>query len=259
MFQGLFDNIPNYILDIITFLIFLLFIELGYFIGKRKRIEKDREANKAISPAAATVLGLLAFLIAFAFNIAAGKFDTRKQNVVMEANAIGTAYLRADFLKDPYKSRIKDLLRTYADNRLEIVAHVSEKDLKYLAKSVEIQDQLWEEALLASEDANNATIALMAESLNELFDIHNNRVAASVYNRISENIWLILFSVGALGMLMLGIQNGLKGPKRYFGIIPLVLAFTIAFALIEDLDSPQKGMLTVNHQPIIDVKNSIAK
>lgn len=257
--QNLFDNVPNYMLDISTFLIFLLFIEIGYLIGKRKRIEKDKEANKAISPASATVLGLLAFLIAFAFNMAAGKFDTRKQNVVLEANAIGTAYLRADFFKDPYKSRIKDLLRDYVDHRLEIVANFTEKDTKYLAKSEEIHNLLWKEALLASEDANNATIALMAESLNELFDIHSNRVAASIYYRVANNIWFMLFSVGALGMLMVGIQNGLNGPKRYFGIIPLILAFTISFALIEDLDSPQKGMFTVNHQPIIDVKNSIAK
>ena len=259
MSQSLFDNIPNYILDISTFLIFLLFIELGYLIGKQKRIANDKEADKVIRPAAAMILALLSFLIAFAFNMAAGKFDTRKQNVLLEANAIGTAYLRADFLKDPYKSRIKDLLRVYVDNRLEIVANVTDKDTKYLAKSVEIHHRLWEEALLASEEANNATITLMAESLNELFDIHGNRVAASIYNRIAENIWLMLFSVGALGMLMVGIQNGLSGPKRYFGIIPLILAFTIAFALIEDLDSPQRGLFKVGHQPIIDVKNSIAK
>ncbi len=259
MSQSLFDNIPNYILDISTFLIFLLFIELGYFIGKQKRSANDKEAAKVISPAAATILGLLAFLIAFAFNMAAGKFDTRKQNVLLEANAIGTAYLRADFLKDPYKSRIKDLLRDYVDNRLEIVENITEQEAKYLAKSVEIHDRLWEEALLASEDANNATIALMAESLNELFDIHNNRVASSIYNRISGNIWLMLFSVGVLGMLMVGIQNGLNGPKRYFGIIPLVLSFTIVFALIEDLDNPQRGLFKVGHQSLIDVKNSIAK
>jgi hypothetical protein len=259
MTQSLLDSIPSYILDISIFLILLLFVEIGYLIGKYKRSTNDKEAGKAIGPAAASILGLLAFLIAFAFNMAAGKFDTRKQNVLLEANAIGTAYLRADFLKDPYKSRIKDLLRVYVDNRLEILTNVTDKDTKYLAKSLEIHDHLWEEALLASEDANNATIALMAESLNELFDIHSNRVAASVYNRFAWNIWLMLFAVGALGMLMVGIQNGLSGPKRYFGIIPLVLAFTISFALIEDLDSPQRGMFKVGHQSIIDVKNSIAK
>lgn len=153
----------------------------------------------------------------------------------------------------------KDLLRSYVDNRLEIVENITEPGDKYLAESVEIQDRLWEEALLASEDANNATIALMAESLNELFDIHSNRVAASIHNRISGNIWLILFLVAGLGMLMTGIQNGLSGPKRYFGIIPLVLSFTIVFALIDDLDNPQRGLFIVGHQSLIDVKSSIAK
>ncbi len=259
MFNELFDTIPTYLLDITTFLIFLLFFELGNLFGKVRRSKSDTETANAIGPMAASVLGLFAFLIAFSFNMAAQKLDTRKHNVLMEANAIGTAHLRADLLDDPYKSRIKDLLREYTDVRLKLVLTEKELRVEYLAKSVEIQDRLWAEAVMASKEANDAVTELIIESLNEVFDMHSTRVAATIYNRIAGNIWLILFIVGIFGIFMIGIQDGIKRSKRYIAIIPLILAFTIVFALIEDLDNPQRGLFKVGQQPLVDVRNSIAK
>lgn len=55
------------------------------------------------------------------------------------------------------------------------------------------------------------------------------------------------------------VQTGLNGPRRYLGIIPMILAFTIVFIMIEDLNSPQKGLFKINQQPLIDVQSSIAK
>lgn len=259
MLNVLFDTIPTSLLDIATFLIFLLFFELGHLIGKARRSKTAKETASAIGPMAASILGLFAFLIAFSFNMAAQKFDTRKHNVLLEANAIGTAHLRADLLQDPYKSKIKDLLREYTDIRLKLI--LTEKDLKaeYLTKSVKIHDQLWDEAVMGSKETNNATTVLVIESLNEVFDMHSNRVSASIYNRIAGNIWLMLFVVGVLGILMTGMQSGLSGPKRYIAIIPLILAFTIVFALIEDIDNPRRGMFKVGQQPMLDVKKSISE
>lgn len=259
MFQNLFDTIPPYLLDLSTFLIFLLFFEIGYLIGKYRRPKEGGKSSEVISPATASILGLFAFLIAFSFSMAAQKLDTRKQNVLIEANAIGTAYLRTDLLQDPYGSKIKDLLREYTDTRLKLAPSVGDEELTYLHKSVTLQDQIWSEMMKASKEANDATIELMVTSLNEIFDMHSNRVAASIYNRIAGNIWLMLFTIGVLGILMTGIQGGLNGPRRYIAVIPLIVAFTVIFALIEDLDNPQRGLFIVGQQPLIDVQKSIAK
>jgi len=259
LFNELFDTIPTYLLDMTTFLIFLSFFELGHLLGKARRPKSDKETANAIGPMAASILGLFAFLIAFSFNMAAQKLDTRKQNVLMEANAIGTAYLRADLLPAPYKSRIKDLLREYTDARLKLVLVEEYGRAESHAKSLEIQDRLWTEAVMASKKANDTATKLIIESLNEVFDMHSNRVAASIYNRIAGNIWLMLFVVGILGIFMTGFHSGLSGPKRYIAIVPLILAFTVIFALIEDLDNPQRGLFKVGQQPLIDVRNSIAK
>ena len=257
MFKGLLDAIPTFLLDITTFLIFLLFFEIGYLIGKLRRTKTDTETANAIGPMTASILGLFAFLIAFSFSMAAQKFDTRKNNVLLEANAIGTAYLRADLLQDPYKSNIKELLREYTDIRLKLILTEEDADAEYLSPSLEMHDQLWHEAVLNYKDANDAASKLIIISMNEIFDMHSNRVAASIYNRVEGNIWLMLFVVGVLGVMMGGIQNGLSGPRRYIAIIPLILAFSVIFALIEDLDNPQRGLFKVGQQPLIDLQKNI--
>ena len=69
----------------------------------------------------AAVLALLAFLLTFTFGMAASRFEARRQVLLDEANAIGTAYLRAALLSDPQRAEIRKLLREYVDVRLEAV------------------------------------------------------------------------------------------------------------------------------------------
>src|SRR6059058_6240216 len=65
-------------------------------------------------------LGLLAFILAFTFGLAATRFDTRRQLLLDEANAIGTTYLRAGMLPEQGE-QIRALLRDYVDARLDAV------------------------------------------------------------------------------------------------------------------------------------------
>src|SRR3954452_2841676 len=82
--------------------------------GEPSQAAEDGEQGTMIS----AVLGLLALLVAFTFSIAIDRFDTRRANVLNEANAIGTTYLRAQLLEQPYRGRISQLLIRYTDNRL---------------------------------------------------------------------------------------------------------------------------------------------
>ena len=65
------------------------------------------------------MLGLLTFILAFTFWIAATHFDAARQSILSQANAIRTAYLRADLLPEPHRTEIRNLLREYVDIRLE--------------------------------------------------------------------------------------------------------------------------------------------
>ena len=59
------------------------------------------------------MLGLMAFLLAFCIGIVIDQQNGCKGMVVTEANAVGTAYLRAGFLGEPDWASSRDLLREY--------------------------------------------------------------------------------------------------------------------------------------------------
>ena len=57
-----------------------------------------------------STLGLLAFVLAFTFGMAASRFDVRGELRISEAIAIRTADLRAQHLPEPQRSEIRALL-----------------------------------------------------------------------------------------------------------------------------------------------------
>ncbi|MFN8008405.1 MAG: hypothetical protein U0V70_15560 [Terriglobia bacterium] len=94
----------------------LLFIEIGLRLGRSH--EKKNLGGKTVGFGAVegAVFGLMGLLVAF-FSGAASRFDTRRQLVIEEANAIGTAYLRLDVLPRPVNP-LSDEFRRYLDARI---------------------------------------------------------------------------------------------------------------------------------------------
>ena len=90
-------DINSFFLVTILFMAILLFYELGFRIGKYKQEVTDKEIKEQTSAIQAGILGLLALLLGFTFNMALQRFDNRSQAEINEANAIGTAMLRTAY------------------------------------------------------------------------------------------------------------------------------------------------------------------
>src|SRR5438045_2424754 len=95
---GLLDAVPIWGLFLATIGVVVLSVEAGIWLGRYRRRQTDQEKEAPVGGIVAATLGLLAFVLAFTFGLAATRFDARRQVVVKEANAIGTAYLRAGML-----------------------------------------------------------------------------------------------------------------------------------------------------------------
>ena len=95
--EGIIDAQPLWALYIINIAIVLISAEAGWRLGNYRRQRPDHEEDAPVGAIVGATIGLLAFLLAFTFGMAASRYDTRKQLVLQEANAIGTTYLRADF------------------------------------------------------------------------------------------------------------------------------------------------------------------
>ena len=70
----------------------------------------------------AALLTLVGLVLAFGLAMAVGRYDSRRAAVVDDANAIGTAYLRAQLLAEPVRSRSLPLFVAYTDASLALVA-----------------------------------------------------------------------------------------------------------------------------------------
>src|SRR5690349_23963254 len=96
---------------------------LGIFLGRRVRhLSSDLKEPFGILQGA--LLGLVGLLLAFGLSLAVNRYEDRRANVVTEANAIGTTYLRAQTLAEPIRSRSLDLLVQYTTNAIGVSNHI---------------------------------------------------------------------------------------------------------------------------------------
>jgi hypothetical protein len=232
-----------------------LALEGGYRLGRWRQARNEDEKVAPIGAMVGFVLALFAFMLAFTFGMAASRFDSRRQAVLEEANAVGTAYLRTQILHEPQRSESARLLREYVNVR----AHgIQEGKLEEtIARSLEIQKQLWLEATKEAKDHPGPIASLYIQSLNQMIEMHAKRVQIGMRSRIPITIWLGLFALALLAMSSVGYQAGLSPTRRSPAMLGLLLAFASVFFLIADLDRPFEGYLAVSQQAMADLQNTM--
>ena len=115
----MFENLLNHqwLLAISLFVFMALAIELGYRTGIKFRIGDDQDRKEQINAIAQGLVVLLSLLLSFTLTMAVSRYDHRRELIVREADAIGTTYLRAATLGQPYQGNVEQLLRNYVDAR----------------------------------------------------------------------------------------------------------------------------------------------
>jgi hypothetical protein len=255
MVTGLLDFLPLWAILPVTIALCLFSVEVGYRIA-RNRLERSQEEKESpVSGMVAATLGLLAFMLAFTFGLAGSRFEARRQVLLSEANAIGTTYLRAAMLPEPMRTETENLLREYVDVRLEAVE--SGRLDQALQRSEELHNRLWSLAVAATEKDRSPITGLFVQSLNEVIDLHAERVMAGLRSRVPDVIWIVLYALAVLAMILMGYHSGLAHSRRSIAVIPLVLGFSAVLYLIADLDRPGSGTLQVSQQSMIDLRHSM--
>ena len=249
------DALPLWALFVGILLVVLFSVEFGYRLGKYRRSRREEEKEAPLGTMVGATLGLLAFILAFTFGLAANRFDNRRQVLLDEANAIGTTYLRAGMLPERGE-QIHGLLREYVSVRLNAVR--SQNLAEGIRRSEDIQQKVWTEAeTVGNKNPNSIVVGLFIQSLNEMIDLHAKRVQAGVRSRIPGAIWLGLFAVACLSFATMGYHAGLSGTRRSLAILAVAVTFSVVIELIADLDRPLEGVLRVSQQALLDVQQSM--
>lgn len=251
------DRIPLWAVFVATVFIVLLSVEGGFRLGEYRRRHGQREKESPVGAMVGATLGLLAFMLAFTFGLAASRYDVNRNLVLEEANAIGTTYLRAGMLPEPQRTEARTLLRQYVDVRLS--RPPGENFEQAIARSEELQSQLWSQAEAAARKAASPVVALFISSLNEVIDLQSKRVIAGMWSRIPSHIWAVLYLVTITAMASVGYYMGLTGARRSLATAALVLAFSVVMLLNADLERPYAGLVTVNRQALFELHRMMAE
>jgi hypothetical protein len=250
----LLDIVPLWALLLGILLVVLLSVEAGYRIG-RFRGRREHEMETPVGEMVASTLGLLAFILAFTFGLAASRFDAKRQLLVDEANAIGTTYLRAAMLPER-GDEIRTLLREYVDVRIDAIT--PDRLAEGIRRSEDLQNRLWEQAVaVAVKNPNSIVVGLFVQSLNDVIDLHTKRLTAAVRNRIPLAIWVALYGISVFSFAAMGYHSGLIGTSRSLVIVVVTFTFSVVIVLIADLDRSQEGFLKVSPQALIDLRQSM--
>lgn len=232
--------------------------EAGYAGGGRARRREGDDASD-FGTIQGAVLGLLALLLAFTYSLASSRHDTRKTVVVHEANAIGTAWLRADFLPEPARSGLRRELRRYLEARIlpdHLVVHASRLDGR-LREAETMHAALWAATVQAVTSHPPTTLdGLLVSAVNEVIDVHALRVNAGL-DHVPWVVVVLLFVVAGFSMGLTGYSCGLNRRRNLVLTITLAALIVAITAVILDLDRPRRGLIKVSQQGLIDLKRSL--
>ncbi len=209
------DNLPIWVFFVIVLILSLFWTECGYRLGEWLRPNTMNELPTHLGIIVTSVLNLLAFMLAFTFNIAVNRFDDRRAAILGEATAIDSTYSRADFFAEPQKEHIKKLIRQYVQLRAHVAlpAHII---AQIISQSEAIHAELWSLATtLGKEHQTSPVCALFISSVNEIVEMHAKRVALGLHSRVPMPVWVVLFAVSGLSMIGIGFYCGLTSGRSW--------------------------------------------
>ena len=227
----------------------LVFLALGRWIGRRIMAREHVDVLPSVGSLEGAVFALMGLLIAFTFSGALTRFDVRRAQVVDEANAIGTAWLRIDLLPAAAQPKLRDTFRDYVDARIATYAKLPDivGARAELSRSQQLQNDIWRQsvAALRSPDARPSAEVAMIPALNAMFDITTVRVTATQMHPPTV-IYVMLVGLALASALLAGYQAA--GEKRFDWVHGLGFAAVVSLTLfvILDIEYPRLGFIRID-------------
>lgn len=232
---------------------------VGRLIRKRQKRHSGDTSESGESVAQegyllGSALALLGLLLAFTFGMVLNRYEERRALVTEEANAIGTAYLRAQLLDEPHRSRLSRLLVDYTDNRIKLA--ISDGDRRVLfARNDQLLTDIWAAVRAARESAlgHGLTTALLT-SYNEVIDLDTERKVAWDL-RVPEQVLLLLILYLALTAGVVGHQ--VDGPRGRRAAVVLFVLIALSITVIVDINRPMSGHTRESQKPMLTLLQSL--
>jgi hypothetical protein len=163
--------------------------QIGASFRKRRPNPEEAEREDFAVVVTAT-LTLLALIIGFSFSMASSRYDQRKNLEESEANAIGTEYVRADFLPAADAARVRTLLTNYLDQRVMFYETRDDRQLRQIeAATAQLETDLWSAVQAPAAAQPTPVVALAVSGMNDVLNSRGYTQAAWL-NRIPLAAWV---------------------------------------------------------------------
>lgn len=227
-------------------------------IQRRRALRRDEDSEWSSSQESylvGSMLGLLALLLAFSFNMALDRYEERRHLVVQEANAIGTAYLRAQLLDEPHRARLSRLLVDYTDNRIALGEAAPGQAQDELAVNDRLLTEIWAAVTAARDSASSHGISVpLLNAYNEVIDLDTERKVAR-QARVPAPVLLLLYGFILLTALVLGYV--LEERRGRIGALVLFLLLSFYVGIIADLNRPASGSIRESQEAMRMLRASL--
>lgn len=236
-------------------------LEIGYRIGRRSTEKQPELAHDGIGVIEAAVFALLGLLLGFSFAGGTSRLEAKRQLVVQEANAIGTAYLRLDEVPLNEQAEMRRLFRDYLDARLRVYERLP--DLKAaeqeLAHAEKIQQEIWSRAVSASHnDPTQNTARLLLPALNEMIDVTTARTIA-MHTQLPLLIFTLLTGVALVSGLLAGYAMAKRRSRSWLHIVLYAVVIAVTIYSVLDLEYPRFGLIRIDaaDKALLQLRDSI--
>lgn len=237
-------DIASYSMAAFTLLFFVVQVaanEAGFRLGRR-RAASGAVTSEGVGLVVGGMLGLLGFVLALTLSFANTRFHERRADSLAEANAIGTAWLRAEAIGHPRGSEIARLLVDYTRLRIEFVrADVDSPALADVNRRTNAaQSEMWGHVAAIMRERPDAVAAALQASLNDVFD-QSTAARFGFSARLPPQLVWLLLGMALVGMGGVGYQVGLRGRALRALSTLLVAMWTAILVVILDLGAARIG------------------
>ena len=248
-------------LSIGLFIGMVLCLEFGFRLGRRFSGNNPESSHEGVGAIDAAVFALLGLLLGFSFAGGTSRLDSKRELIVREANAIGTAYLRSDLLSAADQAGMRQLFRQYLDKRIAVYENLADMQAaeRELADSEQLQREIWSRAVSAGKsDASQNVDRLLLPALNEMVDIATERGIA-MHTHLPPLIFVLLICVALLSSLLAGYAMAKRRNRSWLHVLIYAGVVSITIYAVLDLDSPQFGLVRLDaaDRVLIQLRDSI--
>jgi len=255
--SGLTYNAIAFLLVLGLFAGMLLMLTIGQRLGQRNLGQETDVVRSRLTGVETAIFGLMGLMIAFTFSGAAARYELRRQLIVEEANAIGTAYLRLDLLPVASQPALREKFRQYVETRIavyRVLPDVGASNAKgAIAKA--LQSEIWTGALAALKEAPPQATIVVIPGLNQMIDVTTTRAIAA-RTHTPQLIFAILLILGLVCSLLAGyVLAYTKTGNVRLHLFAFALIVTLTIYVIFDLDYPRFGLIQLDFadQALIDL------